>query len=374
MDLDALLKTMVEKQASDLHLRVGAPPLFRVDGVLEAYGDTRISPDWLNDTKEKVLTDKQKKVLYEELAVDSSYSVESFTRFRINVFYQRGTISMAFRNIFTSIPTIESLGLPTVLKSVCERPQGLIVVTGPTGSGKSSTLAAMLQHINTSRSVHIVTVEDPIEYLFRDDKSFMTQREVGVDTPNYEIALKNALRQDPDVILIGELRNMETMQTALSAAETGHLVFTTVHANSSYEAVSRIVDTFPGDVRHLVRKQLSEVLVASIYQRLIPRKDFNGRIPAVEILVKSPRIKDLIEKNELREIREEMERSVSVQRMQSLEQSLIALIANKMITFKEALNVTLLPGELKLQLDKLGINEEGDVMDRGEISHEGIIF
>jgi len=373
-DLNELLKHMVTLSASDLHLRVGSPPVFRVDGALQVHGEERLSSEWLSETGESILTAKQRKQLYEELAVDSSYAIESFTRFRINVFYQRGTISMAFRNIFTSPPTIESLGLPTVLDSICQRPQGLALVCGPTGSGKSSTLAAMLQTVNESRSAHVVTIEDPIEYLFRDDKSFITQREVGVDTIDYETALKNAMRQDPDIILIGEMRSGETMQTVLSAAETGHQVFTTVHANSSYDAISRIVDSFPGDMRPLVRKQLSEVLLASIYQRLLPRLDTGGRIAALEILIKSPRIRDLIEKNELKSIREEMERSVTINRMQTIEQSLVALVANKMVSFKDALGATLLPGEMKLLMDKLGISEEGEIMEAEVLEHEGIIF
>ncbi len=373
-DLNELLRNMVTLNASDLHLRVGSPPVFRVDGTLQVHGEERLTPEWLSETGEKILTPKQKKQLYEELAVDSSYAIESFTRFRINVFYQRGTISMAFRNIFTSPPTIESLGLPTVLDSICQRPQGLALVCGPTGSGKSSTLAAMLQTINESRTAHVVTIEDPIEYLFRDKKAFITQREVGVDTIGYEVALKNAMRQDPDIILIGEMRRVDTMQTVLSAAETGHQVFTTVHANSSYDAISRIVDSFPGDIRPLVRKQLSEVLLASIYQRLLVRLDTGGRIAALEILIKSPRIRDLIEKNELKSIREEMERSVTINRMQTIEQSLVALVANKMVSFKEALNATLLPGEMKLLMDKMGISEDGDIMEAGVVEHEGIIF
>ena len=373
-DLNELLKHMITLSASDLHLRVGSPPVFRVDGALQVDGEERLTAEWLSETAEQILSPKQRKQLYDELAVDSSYAIESFTRFRINVFYQRGTISMAFRNIFTSPPTIESLGLPTVLASICQRPQGLALICGPTGSGKSSTLAAMLQTINETRTAHVVTIEDPIEYLFRDKKSFITQREVGVDTIGYEIALKNAMRQDPDIILIGEMRSVDTMQTVLSAAETGHQVFTTVHANSSYDAISRIVDSFPGDMRALVRKQLSEVLLASIYQRLLPRLDTGGRIAALEILIKSPRIRDLIDKNELKSIRDEMERSVTINRMQTIEQSLVALVANKMVSFKEALNATLLPGEMKLLMDKLGISEEGEIMEAEVFGNEGIIF
>jgi twitching motility protein PilT len=374
MELDELLRIMVERKASDLHLRVGAPPLYRIDGVLAPHGEERLSAEWLKSAADIVLTEKQQQLLLQDLAVDSSYAIESFTRFRINVFYQRGTLSLAFRNIFTQVPTIETLDLPTVLGDLVARSQGLILVSGPTGSGKSSTLAAMLQHINENRKLHIVTIEDPIEYLFRDKLSFITQREIGVDTPNYETALKNALRQDPDVILIGEIRSMETMQTALSAAETGHLVLTTVHANTSYEALARIIDSFPGDVRTMVRKQLSEVLVASIYQRLIPRRDDGGRIPAVEILIKHARVRDLIEKNELPSIREEIERSVMVERMQSLEQSLIALVTNKMISYKEAMNVTVQPGEMKLLMDRLGIDQNGDILGKGAINDEGIIL
>jgi twitching motility protein PilT len=374
MDLNQLLNVMYEKDGSDLHLRVGSPPLLRIDGILRPFGEQRLGIQDLTELSGSVLTDKQKKKLTDELAVDSSYSIEGFKRFRINVFYQRGTIAMVFRNIATSVPSIESLNLPVALTGLCEKPQGLVIVAGPTGSGKSSSLAALLQYINTTRSVHIITIEDPIEYLFRDNKAFITQREIGMDTPDYETALKNAMRQDPDVILIGEIRTMDTMTTALSAAETGHLVFTTVHANSSYEALSRIIDAFPVEERSQIRKQLAEVLLGSVFQRLVPCTDGEGRVPAVEVLIKSPRIKDLIEKNEMRQIREEMERSVSVQRMQSLEQSLVALIANKKISFKDAKNTTLLPGEVKLIMDKMGINENGDIMEKGVISDEGIIF
>jgi len=372
--LEKLLNTMYTKKASDLHLRVGAPPLMRIDGLLLPTDDNRLSIGELNEIKDLVLTEQQKRIFNEELAVDSSYSIEGFKRFRLNVFFQRGTTAIVFRNIATTIPSIEELGLPHVLTTLCDRPQGLVLVSGPTGSGKSTSLAALLQYINTSRRVHIITIEDPIEYLFRDDRAYITQRELGTDTPNYDIALKNAMRQDPDILLIGEIRNIETMVTALSAAETGHLVFTTVHANSSYEAISRIVDSFAVDVRSQIRKQIAEVLLGSIFQRLIPCSNGEGRIAAVEILVKSPRIKELIEKNEMKEIREEMERSVSVYRMQTIEQSLVALIANKKISCKNALDVTLLPGELRLLMDRIGINEDGSFFQKGAIQDEGIVF
>ncbi len=373
-DLNDLLRIMVDKKASDLHLRVGSQPLYRVHGALTRYGEERISMEWLTPVIDRILSPRLKEILEKDLAVDSSYSIESFTRFRINVFYQRGTLALAFRNIFTAVPTLESLGLPTVLGSICEKPQGLVLACGPTGMGKSSTLAAMVQYINQHRAAHIVTIEDPIEYLMRDEKSFITQREIGLDTLNYATALKNTMRQDPDVILIGEMRDNETMLTALSAAETGHLVFSTLHANSSYEAIARIVDSFDVDARPQIRKQLAETLLATTYQRLIQSRDGQGRVAAMEILIKTPRIKDLIENNKLREIRDEMERSVSVHRMQSFEQSLVALIANKQLALQDALTYTLLPGELKLMMDKLGINENGDFQLKGMMADEGIGF
>jgi len=361
MNLDTLLTTMYEKNSSDLHLRVGAPPLLRINGVLHQFGEDKLSIKGLKELKDQVLTEKQKKILEDEYAVDSSYSIEGFKRFRLNAFYQRGTLAMVFRNIATEIPTIESLDLPQVLKTFCDKPQGLIMVAGPTGSGKSSTLAAMMNHINNTRRVHVVTIEDPIEFLFRDKMSFITQRELGIDTNSYESALKNAMRQDPDVMLVGEIRSVETMITALNAAETGHLVFTTVHANSSYEAISRIVDAFPVETREQVRRQLGDVLIASLFQKLIPSADGKARKAAVEVLIKTPRIKKMIDNNELQEIRKEIENSVILHKMQTIEQSLIALIANKKITYEEAVRATLLPSEFKLEMDQLGVSEKGDI-------------
>jgi twitching motility protein PilT len=282
-------------------------------------------------------------------------------RFRVNIFRQRGTTSLVFRSIPIYIPTIESLGLPQQIKSLCSKPQGLILVTGPTGSGKSSTLAAMTQLINETSHIHIVTIEDPIEYLFKNNKSIITQREVGIDTPSFGHALKDALRQDPDAIIIGEMRDLETTETALNAAETGHLILSTMHSNNTYEAVSRIVDIFPNDQQNQIKIQLSNVLVGAISQRLLKKSDGSGRIPAVEILIGTPAIRKMIAHNQYKEILEQIEKSVIHYGMQSLEQSLLALLANKMLTLDEAKSCTLRQDELNLMRDQLGINEEGGV-------------
>ncbi|MCX5895127.1 MAG: PilT/PilU family type 4a pilus ATPase [Proteobacteria bacterium] len=361
MDLNQMLYSMAEHRASDLHIRVGAPPLLRIEGVLKPLEQPKVTIEYAEEMFHAILTDVHKEKFQKEFSLDTSYSIKDFRRFRVNVFLQRGTISFAFRSIPTSIPTIESLGLPQVLKTLCDKPYGLVLVAGPTGCGKSTTLAAMIEYINQTQAKHIITIEDPIEFAFSDSKSFITQREVGLDTPSYDIALKDALRQDPDVIFLGEMRNVETISTVLSATETGHLIFSTIHAKKAFDTVSRIVDAFPAELRSQTRIQLSNALLGAVSQRLVPRKDGKGRVAAVEALIASPRIKELIEKNQLKDIREEMEKSVTLYRMQSLEQSLIALIANKIVSHEDALKVTLMPEETKLTMDQMGISETGDV-------------
>jgi twitching motility protein PilT len=355
MDLNLMLHNMVKCSASDLHIRAGSPPLLRIDGVLQAVEHPVITSQDTEEIFNFLLTDVQKERFYQAYSLDMSHAIENLRRFRVNVFQQRGTISFAFRNISSAVPTIETLGLPLVLKTLCDKPYGLVLVAGPTGCGKSTTLAAMINHINQNFARHIITLEDPIEFSFKDDRSFITQREVGLDTPSFEVALKDALRQDPDVILLGEMRSIDTMTTTLSATETGHLIFSTIHANSAYETIARVVDVFPAELRPQIRVQLSNALLGVVSQRLLPSRDGKGRVAAVEILIISPRIKELIAKNQLREIREEMEKSVSLHRMQSLEQSLIALIANKIINREDALMVTLMPEEMKLSMEQLGI-------------------
>ncbi len=356
-----MLYRMVEYNASDLHIRVGAPPFLRIEGVLNPLDNQKVTIEDTEKIFHNILTDIHKEKFQKEFSLDTSYSIKDFRRFRVNVFQQQGTISFAFRSIPTSIPTIESLGLPQVLKTLCDKPYGLVLVAGPTGCGKTTTLAAMIEYINNTQTKHIITIEDPIEFAFSDLKSFITQREVGLDTPFFDIALKDALRQDPDVILLGEMRSVETISTVLSATETGHLIFSTIHANSAYDTVARIVDAFPVELRSQVRIQLSNALLGTVSQRLVPRSDGSGRGAAVEILIANSRIKELIAKNQLKDIREEMEKSVTLYRMQSLEQSLIALIANKIVSYEDALKVTLMPEDMKLTMDQMGISETGDV-------------
>ena len=362
MDLDKLLKSMKEQSASDMHLRAMSPPILRIEGKLFHTDNPSLSIEEIDTIAYSIMNDIQKKKFQHHHSIDTSYSIPGVGRFRLNIYRQRGTTSLIFRNIPFTIPTVESLGLPQIIKSFCNKPQGLILVTGPTGCGKSSTLAAMTEVINETRNLHIVTIEDPIEFLFKNKNSIITQREVGIDTPSFSHALKDALRQDPDLILIGEMRDIETTTIALNAAETGHFILSTMHSNNTYEAVSRIIDIFPNDQQNQIKIQLSNVLVGAISQRLLNRADGRGRIPAVEILIGTPAIRKMIAYSQYKDILEQIEKSVIHYGMQSLEQSLLALLANKMITLDEARSSTLRQGELDLMREQLGISEEGEVL------------
>ncbi len=362
MDLNLVLEQMVKMGASDLHLRAGRPPTIRILGTLETLDLPSLKVEETNAAAESLMSVDQKAYFDEHRSVDIGISLPGVARFRANIFRQRGSISIVFRNIATQIPSIETLGLPQVLKTFCQRRQGMLLVTGPAGSGKSSTLASMTQYINETRNVHIVTIEDPIEFLFTDVMASITQREIGVDTPSFPEALKNALRQDPDIILVGEMRDLEAISTAITASETGHLIFSTLHTNNAYETISRIVDVFHGAQQEQVRTQLGNNLLGVISQRLGPKMDGNGLIPAVEIMVNTPKIRALIIENRIGEIMDEIEGSVTYFRMQSLEQSLFALIANKMISIEVAGTLANRPGELKRMLNKFDIQKDGDVL------------
>ncbi len=365
MTLDDLLKFMVTQKASDLHLKPMRPPLLRLEERLLPVKSAPLSPQDIEKLIIAILTPKQKAHLDRRLYVDFGYSLAGVSRFRATVFYQRGTLSAVFRRIPFDFPSIEDWGLPHVLYQFCYLPQGLVLVTGPTGSGKSSTLAAMVQEISNHRPVHVVTIEDPIEFLFRDAMSAITQREIGEDAHTFAQALKNTLRQDPDVIMIGEMRDPETIMTAMTAAETGHLVLSTLHTNSASQTIDRIIDSFPEGQHRQIRIQLSQVLKAIISLKLIPRCDQTGLIAAVEILRENPKIQKCILEGTIPEIDEEMEKSVSYFKMQTMNQSLIALVLNNAVRKETALAATSNPSELDMELRKFmyqvehGMQEEG---------------
>ncbi|MBW2146477.1 MAG: PilT/PilU family type 4a pilus ATPase [Deltaproteobacteria bacterium] len=360
MELHAVLEKMVEMGASDLHIRVGRPPTLRIRGNLEALDHPPLKPEETSAAAESLMNKAQKDYFEKNLSVDIGKTLPGVARFRANIFRQRGSISIVFRNIAAQIPSIESLGLPQVIKQFCQKRQGLLLVTGPTGSGKSTTLATMTQYINETQNVHLITIEDPIEFLFKDAMATISQREVGVDTPNFPEALKNALRQDPDIILVGEMRDLEAISTAITASETGHLIFSTLHTNNASETISRIVDVFPGNQQEQVRIQLGNNLLGVLSQRLVPKIDGNGLIAAVEIMINTPKIRTLIIENRIGDIMDEIESSVTYFRMQSLEQSLLALVCNKMISIEAAETHCNRHGELKRLLNKFGIQKDSD--------------
>ena len=290
----SLLEKTVKAKASDLHITVGSPPIMRVDGQLIRMDEEKLMPRDTEKLVEEMLTREQQKVLDENGEIDFSYSNPGFGRFRVNAYKQRGTYSIALRVVTLEIPTIESLELPGVLEALSQKRRGLILVTGPTGSGKSTTLAAMIDYINTNRSEHIITLEDPIEYLHKHNKSVVNQREIGNDSHSFASGLRSALRQDPDVILVGEMRDLETISTAITAAETGHLVLSTLHTIGAAKTIDRIIDVFPPHQQQQVKIQLSYVLEGIVSQQLLPKSDLSGRVAAFEIMVINPAIRNLI--------------------------------------------------------------------------------
>jgi twitching motility protein PilT len=352
LELDSLLKLMTSRGASDLHLKPTRPPLMRINGRLMPVESDPLRPDDIERMLLAILTPAQKSKLEERLAVDIGYGVSGLARFRGNIYLQRGTIAASFRRIPYEIQSVEDLELPDNLLEFTKINQGLVLVTGPTGSGKSTTLAALIQHVSKTRPVHVITIEDPMEFLFTDDVASISQREVGTDTIDFTEALRNAVRQDPDVIMVGEMRDRETISTVITAAETGHLVFSTLHTNSATQTIDRILDTFPSDQQAQVRAQLGLVLKGVVSMQLVGRTD-GGRVPALEIMRASPKIAKMIEAGQTAGLLEEVEGSVSYYRMQSMNQSLLALLVHGTITYQEAMIQSPDPEDLSLKLRKM---------------------
>lgn len=319
--LENLLRLAFEKTASDIHLSVFSKPIFRINGDLQPFGDEVLLPEQTSEFARTLLSDQQFEKFEAAGEFDFSISIRGISRFRINVYRQRGTVNMAIRVIPTRIPTLEELRLPPVASRLVNRVQGLVLVTGPTGSGKSTTLASMIDDMNQKKYRHIITLEDPIEYLHKHNKCIINQREIGTDTESFAVSLRAALRQDPDVILVGEMRDAYTMETAITAAETGHLVLSTLHTADASQAINRIIDSFPSSQQSQIRTQLSSVLTAVISQKLLPTKDKQGRIVATEVLLNTPAIANLIRDEKVYQIKNVMQTS-AVLGMHTFESSL----------------------------------------------------
>ncbi len=352
MNLDDLLKLAVQRGASDLHLKVGSSPVMRIDGELvQMQEKERINPTDLAAALEKIMNPGQMEKFKANHDADLAYGVAGLGRFRVNVFQQRSSVGIVFRIIPMRILTIKELNLPVVLEKLAMETRGMVLVTGTTGSGKSTTLAAMIDQINANRNAHILTIEDPIEYLFRDKKGLVNQREVGFDTDEFSHALRQALRQDPDVIMVGEMRDKITIETALTAAETGHLVFSTLHTSDATETVNRIISVFPQHQHQQVRNQLAAVLKGIISMRLVPRADGKGRVPAVEVLVATVTVKEAItDPDKTKYIPEALSTGGSQYGMQTFDQALLDLYRKELITYEEALTQSTNPEDFALKV------------------------
>ncbi len=337
-NLYQLLQTMIEKGASDLHITTGTPPQIRVDGDLVPLNLPPLSPAETKQLIYSVLTDAQKHKFEEENELDFSFGLKGLSRFRANVFSQRGAVAAAIRTIPFKIQTFDELGLPQVVRDLVRKPRGLILVTGPTGSGKSTTLATMVDTVNNERREHIVTIEDPIEFLHPHKKCVVNQREVNSDTRSFKAALKYILRQDPDVVLIGEMRDLETIEAALTIAETGHLTLATLHTNSCVQTINRIIDVFPPFQQSQVRAQLSFVLEGVLCQQLMSKASGHGRALALEIMVPNPAIRNLIREDKVHQIYSMMQTGQSKYGMQTMNQSLVELVQKRLITYDDAIN------------------------------------
>ncbi len=350
-----ILRTAVEGGASDVHLKVGNPVVFRIDGNLVDIESPLPTVEWVETILQNIIPEHLKEVLQSEREIDFSYYLEGVGRFRTNCFQQRGTFALAMRYVKTEIPEFEELGLIPVLKTIAEAPRGIVLVSGTTGSGKSTTLAAMLQHINKSSRKHIVTLEDPIEFVFSDDKSVIEQREIGLDSKSFAAGLKHVLTQDPDVIMIGEMRDAISFSAAMSAADTGHLVLSTLHTTNAAQSVTRILDFFRSEERDQIRRQLAGTLKAVVCQRMVGRAG-GGVIPAIEVMVNTPTMRKLIEENRLEKLGVGIETG-GEDGMQNFNQALFKLVQDRLVTEEEALSKASNADALKMNFQGIFLSE-----------------
>ncbi|MBI2920204.1 MAG: type IV pilus twitching motility protein PilT [Planctomycetes bacterium] len=350
MDIQKVLRELVARRGSDLHLKVGRPPMMRITGELLPSEFPIVTTADMNQVLKELSDEATVAKFRTELETDFGYEIEGVARFRVNAFHRMGEPGSVMRVIPLEVPTIEKLGLPPVLKDLVMKKQGLILVTGPTGSGKSTSLAAMINHLNETRAAHIVTIEDPIEFVYTDKRSTITQRQLGLDTKSLKEALKRALRQDPNIILMGEMRDIETIETAFHAAETGHLVMSTLHTNDAKQSVNRIIDMFPSDQHSQVRAMLAQCLEGVLSQRLVKRADGNGRVVAMEIMVGAPQIKELIAEGKTHDIEKAIMKGSQYYRMQTFNQALAKLAMDKVVTEEDAMAASANPADLQLLL------------------------
>lgn len=350
--LHELLKNMVEQGATDLHITTNSPPVIRIDGALERLSYPPLTAPETKRLAYSVLTDAQKHRLEETLELDLSFGIKGLARFRANIFFQRGAIAGAFRRIPYEILDFKQLGLPPVIESMCEKPRGLVLVTGPTGSGKSTTLAAMIDRINSTKPLHIVTIEDPIEYLHTHKTAMLNQRELHQDTLSYANALRSVLREDPDVVLVGEMRDLETVEAALQIAETGHLTFATLHTNSAPQTINRIIDVFPEHQQSQIRAQLSFVLEGILCQSLLPKAGGKGRVLACEVLIPNAAVRNLIREDKVHQIYSTMQTGQLKHGMQTFNQSLATLYQRRSITLQQAISYSSNPEELQDMINR----------------------
>lgn len=371
MHIDELLRAAMEKGASDLHLKVGVHPMVRVHGDLSPMDKfPKLNQEEALAIAFSVMNPKQKEKFKERCELDLAYSAAGLGRFRVNCFQQRGTVGMVFRVIPVKILTIRDLTLPPVIEKLALEHRGLVLVTGTTGSGKSTTLAAMVDHINQNRTANIMTIEDPIEFLHRDKRGIVSQREIGHDTESFSVALRSALRQDPDVILVGEMRDFETISTAITAAETGHLVMSTLHTLDAVETINRIISVFPPYQQKQVRLQLASVIKGIVSMRLVPRADGKGRAPAAEIMVATQTVREaIIDPDKTRKIHDIIAAGASQYGMQTFDQSLYELFKKQLVTYEEALKWTTNPEDFALKVK--GIQSTGESWDEAQETEDG---